>query len=186
MNHGSATGEDEFNPGTYTTISTPSFGQQVNAIVGNDTPLQENAGMAGFDSAQMVPYLKPWLARVPSLYVTINLGTNDAAGGVAPAVYYANMEKLVKAVIAAGKVPVIPTIPYSPDATHLANTPALNQQIQALYAAYGEIVPGPDLWTYFENNPQYISSDNVHPNAQGCVAYRTLWAQFAAGAIYAQ
>jgi lysophospholipase L1-like esterase len=186
MNHGSVRGENELDPGTDITISTPSFGQQVAAVVANDTPLQENAGMAGFTAGQMIPYLGHWLKRVPSMFVTINLGTNDAAGAVAPAVFYANMQTLVEAVITAGKVPVVPTIPYSTDPTHLANIPGLNAQIQALYAANNQVVPGPDLWTFFENNPQYISSDHVHPNAQGCVAYRTLWAQFAAGIIYGQ
>jgi lysophospholipase L1-like esterase len=74
--------------------------------------------------------------------------------------------------------------PLPLDATHAANAPALNQQIQALIQAYPEIVPGPDLWTYFMNNPQYISTDNIHPNAQGCAAYRTLWAQFVAATMY--
>ncbi|MGO8858671.1 MAG: SGNH/GDSL hydrolase family protein [Steroidobacteraceae bacterium] len=184
MAHGNINAQDENNPSSYIVISALSFGQQVNAIVGNNTPEQENAGMPGFASANMIPYFAGWLQNVPSKYVTINLGTNDAAGGVAPATFYANMATLVQAVIAAGKVPIIPTIPYSLDPTHLANTPGLNAEIQALYQAYPAIVPGPDLWTYFMNNPQYISTDNVHPNAQGCAAYRTLWAQFAASKIY--
>jgi hypothetical protein len=184
MSHGSITAEDENNPGNDITIAAPSFGQMVNAIIGTDTPLQENAGIFGFTSGQMVPYLAGWLQNVPSKYVTIDLGTNDALQGVAPATFYANMQSLVQAVMAAGKVPVVPTIPYSTNATAIANTPALNAQIQALYAAYPAIVPGPDLYTYFKNNPQYLSSDQIDLNAQGSVAYRTLWAQFAAGTIY--
>ncbi|MGA2191129.1 MAG: choice-of-anchor D domain-containing protein [Steroidobacteraceae bacterium] len=184
MAHNNINGQDENNPSGTTVIAAPSFGQQVNALVGDNTPEQENGGMPGFASGDMIPYWAGWLANIPSKYVTINLGTNDAAGSIPPATYFANMATLVQAVIAAGKVPVIPTIPYSPDPTHLANTPGLNQQIQALYQAYPEIVPGPDLWTYFMNNPQYISTDNVHPNAQGCAAYRTQWAQFAAGTMY--
>jgi hypothetical protein len=34
------------------------------------------------------------------------------------------------------------------------------------------------------DNPHYLSTDNLHPNAQGCVAYRSLWAAFAAAKIY--
>jgi lysophospholipase L1-like esterase len=184
MAHDNIDAQDEYNPSGSIVITAPSFGQQVNAIVGNNTPEQENAGLPGFTSGDMIPNLANWLANIPSKYVTINLGTNDAAGSVPPTTYYANMATLVQVVIAAGKVPVIPTIPYSLDPTHLANTPALNEQIQTLYQAYPAIVPGPDLWTYFMNNPQYISTDNVHPNAQGCAAYRTLWAQFAASAMY--
>jgi lysophospholipase L1-like esterase len=112
------------------------------------------------------------------------LGTNDAGGGVAPAVFFANMQTLVQTVIAAGKVPVVPTIPFSTEPYHQSRIPALNDQIRALYAAVPAIIPGPDLWTFFVNNPNYISTDQLHPNAQGCAAYRSLWAQFAAQSIY--
>jgi hypothetical protein len=60
--------------------------------------------------------------------------------------FYANIQQLVQTVIAAGKVPVVPTIPYSTDPKRMANIPALNDQIRALYLAYPVIVPGPDLW----------------------------------------
>jgi lysophospholipase L1-like esterase len=170
MRHELVTGGERKNPGT--------------TIVVGDTPLQENAGMPGWTSGDMIAHLAGWLQHVPSRYVTINMGTNDAAGGVAPAVFYSNMQKLVAAVLAAGKVPIVPTIPYSADPTHLANLPGLNAKIAALYKAYPAIVPGPDLWGYFSKNPQYLSSDNIHPTAEGCAAYRALWAQFAAASIY--
>lgn len=142
--------------------------------------------MPGYTSATMAPYLPGWLQNVPSKYVTINLGTNDAGGGVAPATFYANMAVLVQDVIAAGKIPIVPTIPYSTDPTHLANIPGLNVEIRALYQAFPTLVPGPDLYTYFLDNPNLIRyDDHLHPNAQGCAAYRTLWAQFAASTIYA-
>jgi lysophospholipase L1-like esterase len=184
MGHDDVDAQDENNPSTNIVINAPSFGQQVDAIVGNDAPLQENAGMPGYTSGDMVAYLAGWLQHVPSKYVTINLGTNDAAGAVAPSTFYSNMQQLAQAATAAGKVPIIPTIPYSRDPTHLANIPPLNAQIAALYKANPAIVPGPDLWSYFMKNPQYISTDNVHPNAQGCAAYRTLWSQFAVTTIY--
>jgi lysophospholipase L1-like esterase len=184
MGHNKVLAEDENNPGKQITIATPSFGEQVNAIVGNNTPAQENGGIPGFTSGNMIAYLAGWLQHIPSKYVTINLGTNDAANSGNAAAFYASMRQLVQAVIAAGKIPVVPTIPYSTEPARLANIPALNDQIRALYLAYPIIVPGPDLWTYFRNNPRYISTDHLHPNAQGCVAYRTLWSQFAARTMY--
>jgi lysophospholipase L1-like esterase len=184
MGHNKVLAEDENNPGKQITIATPSFGEQVNAIVGNNTPAQENGGIPGFTSGDMIAYLAGWLQHIPSKYVTINLGTNDAANSGNAAAFYASMRQLVQAVIAAGKIPVVPTIPYSTDPARLANIPALNDQIRALYLAYPIIVAGPDLWTYFRNNPRYVSTDHLHPNAQGCVAYRTLWSQFAAKRMY--
>jgi lysophospholipase L1-like esterase len=184
MHHNNVLAEDQNNPGSQITIATPSFGVQVNAIVGNNTPMQENGGIPGFTAGNMTAYLAGWLQHVPSRYVTINLGTNEAANGGNAAEFYANMRQLVQIVIAAGKIPVVPTIPYSTDPMRKANIPALNGEIRALYRAYPMIVPGPDLWTYFMNNPQFISTDHLHPNAQGCVAYRTLWSQFAARTMY--
>jgi lysophospholipase L1-like esterase len=184
MRHNRVLAEDQNNPGKQITITTPSFGVQVNAIVGNNTPVQENGGIPGFTSGNMTAFLAGWLQHIPSKYVTINLGTNDAVNSGNAATFYANMQQLVQTVIAAGKIPVVPTIPYSTDPKRIVNIPALNDQIRALYLAYPMIVPGPDLWSYFVNNPQYISSDHVHPNAQGCVAYRTLWSQYAASTMY--
>jgi hypothetical protein len=184
MGHGSVTAEDASKPGSDTTIEAPSFGQMVSAIVGNDAPPQENGGMPGFTTGRMVPYLAGWLQNVPSKYVALNLGTNDALQRVAPATFYANMQALVESVLAAGKVPVVPTIPYSANATAAANIPALNSEVQALYAAYPAIVRGPDLYTFFKSNPRYLSSDRTELNAQGSVAYRRVWAQFAADTVY--
>jgi lysophospholipase L1-like esterase len=160
-----------------------SFGNEVAASKGI-VPPQENAGMGGWDAQSYGQHLAAWLADTSSKYVTLNLGTNDAAGGVAPATFYARMETLVKAVIAAGKVPVVPTIPWSPEPTHSANTPGLNGQIRALYASYPQVIPGPDVYTLFQTYPNYISSDNIHPTAAGCAALRSTWAQFAASTIY--
>ena len=182
MRHTNVDGQDQSDPTTNITLTSPSFGQQVDTLVG-DQPEEEDGGIPGFNSGNMLPYLAGWLTHIPAKYVTINLGTNDAAG-VAPAIYYSNMQQLVEAVIAVGKTPIIPTIPFSVDPTHQANEPALNAQLQALYKAYPAIVPGPDLYSYFKANPQYISADGLHPNAQGCVEYRALWAQFAATTIY--
>jgi lysophospholipase L1-like esterase len=160
-----------------------SFGNEVAASKGI-VPPQENAGVPGWTAQTYGQHIAAWLAATPSKYVTLSLGTNDAAGGLAPATFYTRMETLVKAVIAAGKVPVVPTIIWSPEPTHSANLPALNAQIQALYASYPQVVRGPDLYAYFQAYPNYISSDNIHPTAAGCAAFRSQWAQFAASTIY--
>lgn len=77
------------------------------------------------------------------------------------------METMVKTVIAAGKIPVIPKIPYSKLQDVSSHAPSYNDQIEALYKAYPAIIKGPDLWTYFQSNPSLLSSDNVHPSTEG-------------------
>jgi lysophospholipase L1-like esterase len=182
MSHGDVGGEDAANPAAQLSLPSGSFGNQVNALAGT-TPAQENGAIGGWASANAVPKLGGWLATFPGRFVTLNFGTNDAAQGVTPATFSATFAALVKIVHAAGKVAVVPTIPYSSDSQHTA-LPALNARIRKLYASQPDVVAGPDLWTLFKDSPKLLSSDGVHPNAQGCAAYRAAWARFAAERVY--
>jgi lysophospholipase L1-like esterase len=164
-------------------VHAESFTNQVGALTGN-YPAQQNAGMGGWSAGDMLAHLPSWLQSFHGKYVTLSLGTNDAAGGVPPGAFYDSMAALVKQVLAAGKIPVVPTIPWSRDPTHARNIPPLNAQIQKLYRAFPSVIPGPDLYTYLEANQSYISSDNVHPTAAGYAAVRTQWASVAAKSIY--
>jgi len=158
----------------------PAFGPQVRAA---NPPPQENAGMPHWTAGDMPDPLASWIAAFPGRYVTLNLGTNDAAEND-PAQFYRDMSQLVEIVLGAGKLPVVPTIPYTRSATHTANIPTLNRKIQELYAAYPRVVPGPDLYGYFQAHQDQLGPDGLHPTAQGCAAYRRLWAEMARSAFY--
>ena len=160
--------------------SSPAFGAQVNAATGN-TPLQVNAGMAGWTSTTWLPYLSTWLTGFHGRFVTLDLGTNDAGGGASPTTFYNNMLTMVEQIESAGMLAVVPTIPYSPEPTHLANIPGLNAQIENLYLNHPTVIPGPDLFSFFQQNPSLIGSDPLHPTTLGCADYRQLWAQQAEG-----
>ena len=183
MSHGDTGGEDADNPTSQTSIKAPPFGLQVEALAGT-LPPQENAGMPGWTAADAATTLAGWLADFPGRYVTLNFGTNDAAGGVSPGDFESRLAALVKIVQGAGKIAVIPTIPFAREPTHQRNIPALNARIRALPSSLRGVIAGPDLWEYFRSNPRLVSSDGIHLNAQGCAAYRTLWAQHAAQQIY--
>ena len=166
------------------TVTSDSFGNQVGALVGTIPP-QENAGMPAWTTSQVMAYLPTWLRGFPGKYVTLNLGTNDAVVPVSGATYYANMAAMIEMVLSAGKIPVVPTIPWARDAAHAAVIPLLNAQIPNLYAAYPSVVKGPDLYTFFYNNQSYINTtDNIHPTDAGYAALRALWAQTAASSVY--
>jgi lysophospholipase L1-like esterase len=169
----------------HTNLSVPaeSFTNLVGGLTGTFPP-QQNAGMPGWSSGDMISHLPQWLRSFHGKYVTLNFGTNDAASGSAPRVFYANMSTLIKQVLAAGKIPILPTIPWSRDPTHARNIPPLNAQIRELYRAYPEVIPGPDLYAYLERNQSEISADNVHPTDAGYAAIRTLWADAAAKSVY--
>jgi lysophospholipase L1-like esterase len=162
-----------------------SFAQMINAAKSDYFPVAECGGIGGVFSTQGAQYISQWLSVFPGKYVGIAYGTNDSWGNqTGAATYYSNLKTIVKAVLAADKIPVIPTIPYSTRTDVNRYTPEYNSKIEALYKAYPEIVKGPDLWSFFKNNPGYLSSDGVHPSTEGYVAMRQLWADTALESIY--
>jgi len=164
-------------------VHAESFTNQVGALTGIYPP-QQNAGVGGWSAGHLIAHLPRWLQSFHGRYVTLSLGTNDAAAVSVPGDFYEHMAALIKQVLAAGKIPVVPTIPWSRDPTHARNIPALNAQIQKLYRKLPSVIPGPDLYAYLEAHQDYISPDNVHPTQAGYAAVRTLWAAVAAKSIY--
>ena len=149
----------------------------VNASVPTNFPVQENVGNSGRTSGDGAAHIQTWLELFPGRYVALSYGTNDAnrARPGEPdlaSAFYASYATMVEAVLAAGKVPVVPKIPWARTATVQANGPVLNAKLDELYLAYPEIVRGPDFWAYFQENQGLISHDGVHPTGPGYAAYR--------------
>jgi len=161
-----------------------NFGQTVNAAKPGYYPAYEDGGTYGLISQDGAQNIAKWLSVFPGRFVGISFGTNDANACLSPTTYYNNEAAMVQAVIAAGKVPVVPTIPWARTSNIQNCGPGLNAQIQALYAAYPQIVKGPDLWTFFKNNPTLIGSDNLHPSTAGYGAYRQQWTNAAVANVY--
>ncbi len=166
------------------------FAQAVNAGDGIHYPSQENGGMAGWTTGIMATDLSQFLGVSPGHYVTLSLGTNDinTYAGDAASIDSAcnNLVLMANAVIAAGRVPIIPHVPWANTAAIQANAPLLNARIDALCAANPGILLGPDLFGYYNDNRSLISSDNLHPTSPaGFQAYRSYWAKWALWSVYA-
>jgi hypothetical protein len=116
--------------------------------------------------------------------VGLSYGTNDALDCVSGANFYSNYVTMVRAVLQAGKIPVVPLIPWGKTAGIQQCGPPLNAEIEALYKAFPQIIKGPDLWSFFQNNQQLISNDDIHPTAAGLGAYRQQWANTMLVEIY--
>ncbi len=153
-----------------------TIAQLINASVSN-FPLMENGGIGGRTSQDGANNIATWLALFPGNFVGLNYGTNDADESVPTSTFTANMTTMVEAVIAANCTPVIPHIPWGAATAIQVNAPAMNSAIDTLCTTYPSIIKGPDLWTLFEANPSFISSDNVHPTSTGYAAYRQWWAE---------
>jgi lysophospholipase L1-like esterase len=164
--------------------SVGNFSELVNQSKPTYYPLYEDGGIWGLitaDGAQRVP---GWLNTFPGKYVALAYGTNDANGCGNTTTFYNNYVTMVQAVLAAGKTPVVPTIPWARTANVRNCGPAFNAKIQALYAAFPQIVKGPDFWTFFSNNQTLIGSDNLHPSGAGYAAYRQQWATTMLANVY--
>jgi hypothetical protein len=141
--------------------------QLVHAAKPDYYPAVIDAAIGGTNTATALDAIDATLAGFPGRFVTLNYGTNDH-----PIEYV--MEDLVKKVIAAGKVPVVPHMPWSN--ARLDEGPMINKMIDALYDKYPEIVRGPDLWAAFLNRNDLIPPGDVHPNDLGQKELRKQWA----------
>ncbi|HEX3048045.1 MAG TPA: SGNH/GDSL hydrolase family protein, partial [Bacillota bacterium] len=145
---------DSITAGGIAVYGTNSFGQMVNNGKPGYWPVAENGGIGGIFSWNGAQKINEWLSVFPGKYVGIAYGTNDSWGNQTGAsAYYTYTETIVKAVLAAGKVPVVSMIPFSTNNDIAQYAPSYNAQIDALYSAYPQIVKGPDFWTFFKNNP---------------------------------
>jgi hypothetical protein len=126
-------------------------------------------------------------------FVTLNLGTNDIDAGFTATEILTDYEALVRAVIEAGRVPVVPTIPWAPTVCNAglnADNPATpgtanNKIVTTLYNTFPQIVHGPDLWTYFDTHQSEINTSNCpHPTTTGQGDYRSLWATTMESEVY--
>ena len=131
-------------------------------------PLVIDGALGGTNTTTAQDIIATSLAEFDGRYVVLAYGTNDHAAEY-------KMESLVQKVIAAGKVPVVPHVPWSDQ--KLDEGPLLNQNIDALYQKYPEILQGPDLWGAFENRLDLIPHGDVHPNAEGQEFLRTEWSK---------
>ena len=155
-----------------------AFDKRITASASAYTPSTVNGGIPGFSLAQMVgghdpnfPNIDQVIAAFPDTkYWAIGFGTNDGAGVNNPERYQESMETLVQKLLAVGKVPIIQKVPYTEvPARHPATIVRYNQIIDEINAKY-KLLPGPDLWTWFQEHANEINppdSDGVHPSYKG-------------------
>ena len=91
---------------------------------------------------------------------------------------------MIQAVLNAGKVPILPKIPFSTNPDVGDNVPYYNAMIDKIYEEFPEVVKGVDFYAFFEEHPDYLSSDGVHPNDTGYAEMRKIWAETMYQSIY--
>lgn len=170
---------DSITAGSMVNAYGTGYAAFVNQLDSSFFPVQENGGIGGISSRDGKENIDKWLSTSPAKYVSIAYGTNDAWGNPNNAQsYYENTKYMIDAVLNAGKVPVLPKIPYATNSDVGSNTGYYNAMIDKLYNEYGDkLVHGPDFDEFFRNNTWGLSDDGVHPNSDGYEAMRKLWAE---------
>ncbi|HYT44564.1 MAG TPA: SGNH/GDSL hydrolase family protein, partial [Methylomirabilota bacterium] len=170
--------------GHATTGGVKAFAQLINSQTPKYFPAQESGGIGYLTSADGTKYINTWLQLFPGKYIALSYGTNDANGCVDADNFYNNYVIMIEAVLNAGKIPVIPHIPWARTANVQHCGPMLNAKIDNLYRAFPRIIKGPDLWAFFQNNQNLISNDDLHPTDMGFGAYRQQWANAMLTTVY--
>lgn len=135
-------------------------------------PVVIGAAVGGSNTGTAGPTLDANLLSFTGRYVVLAYGTNDSDNDG----FSTNLEAMVLKIIAAGKIPVIPHMPWSSIPDIQAKAPGINARIDALYSKYPIIRHGPDLWTAFLGRTDWIPVGDVHPNDAGNHELRRLWA----------
>lgn len=149
-------------------------------LLGENGPAPINAGVRGDTTTTALARLDGALRDNPNArYVGVAFGTNDVWGRMTVEQFTMQLQQIVERVKAAGKVPVIATIPYSPESA-LARLPDYNRAIARLQASNG-LPEGPDLYALILADPTLLGPDGVHTTAAGSQAVQRAWATVAAG-----
>jgi hypothetical protein len=148
---------------------------RVEALDAASQPIVVDAGIGGTNTGSAQETIDAALAEFPGCYVALAFGTNDHADSFEP-----QMAALIEIVLAAGKTPVLPRMPWSSGS---ADGEAINAQIETLYQQYPEVLRGPDLWATFEGRTDLIPEGDVHPNGEGMAVLRQAWAETIAGVM---
>jgi lysophospholipase L1-like esterase len=135
-----------------------------------------NGGIGGELTTGGLARLRAVLALNPDVrFFAIGYGTNDAwRGRLTPAQFRGNLQSMIEQLLAAGRVPILARIPFSPDGNH-DTLRAYNHVLDAL-TRENHLLPGPDLYGWFLGHPEQLT-DNVHPGPDGRAAINRLWAE---------
>jgi lysophospholipase L1-like esterase len=161
----------------------PSFASLIHMAQPTFFPAMINGGIGGELSGDGLARLADALTLNSAYrFFVLGYGTNDAAHGDTGA-YMTNMQAMIDMVKAAGKIPIIPRIPYATN-TLYSSVDQFNTVVDQLVASNNLIV-GPDFYTFFMANQDDFTcppcggsrmTDGLHPDDTGLQAMNQLWA----------
>lgn len=149
-----------------------------------------NLGVPGINSAGGAAVISSIVANFPSAnYYLVMYGTNDANNPPVPSgmgalpgepgyggSYKENMQRIVSAIVAAGKTPFLAYVPFNklPDSFSDPSIREYNVVIDEVRSANGISTAPPDFYGWFQSHPSELG-DWLHPNGIGYQSMATLW-----------
>jgi lysophospholipase L1-like esterase len=154
----------------------PSFAAAINTATGMTyMPAMINGGIGGENTTGALARLDQVLANNPDYrFFAITYGTNDGWGNSNTATFRSNLQMMIDKIKAAGRVPVLSRVPFSPDGNH-GSLPMFNAVIDELTQT-NQLQIGPDFYAHFMAHTDQLS-DMVHPTADGQKEMNRLWAE---------
>ena len=160
-----------------------------------------NRGVGSATSANGAKFISSTLTTVPQAkYFLVMYGTNDAfLPGPVPSgkgkrpwdtvieelgievipgyrgTYKENMQRIISAILAAGKIPYLAKVPYTTSPSiDISSVREYNIVVDELVAENNIAVTPPDFYTFFQKHPDEIP-DGIHPNRIGYESMANLW-----------
>ena len=148
-----------------------------------------NAGVSGTRSSDGAASISSTLTAYPTAkYYLVMYGTNDAyippipsGWGLIPGdpgysgSFKDNMQRIISAVLAAGKIPYLAEVPYTSDPLRsIAMIYEYNAAIDELVITNNILVTPPSFYAYFMNHQGELA-DGIHPNGTGYQSMANLW-----------
>jgi acyl-CoA thioesterase I len=148
----------------------PSFAARVTSAAPTYSPVFLAAGVGYSKSSDLRARWPQWMEwNADVLTWAIGIGSNnspqDAAG------FRADLEALVKPLLAAGKLVMLARIPWQAN----QDMQPLNVEIDAVVDKY-KLHKGPDFYAHFKAHPQQLR-DGLHPTDEGAREMHRLWAE---------
>jgi len=176
-----------FFPGTSITANTykesikssQTFAGLVAAMHPGYYPAMIRGGIGCINSTTFATDISKYLSMTRNAhYWAIEMGTNDAWGGndSGVAAFIKNMQLIIDSCKVSGIHPIIARIiaTDSLKAGWQVNSVYL-KAVDSLTGA-NNLIPGPDLYTWFKQHPGDLNKDGVHPNSAGGADIQMLWA----------
>jgi lysophospholipase L1-like esterase len=152
----------------------PSFAEVIAARHPGFFPATIGAGYGSLHHSDAVRRIDEVLALNPDAKViALSFGSNDWD----PAAFRKDLLVVIGKVRAAGKIPIVPRIPFRTDAKE-DFAARLNAVVDAV-TREEKLLPGPDLYAFFRAHPERLT-DGLHPDPPGAVEMIRMWAEAAA------